>query len=129
MGIKKIDEFNTIYQIDTFENELMTLFGKSKTDWKKFRTKFISMLFMLDRMNSPPTNNPFEKLKGTKLPLYRMKYKDRDNNIRVIYYWDDSEHKILLAALKEKDPSDYKEAIQLSIKRIKSLNIYKEETE
>ncbi len=129
MEIIKDDEFNSIYYVDVLNKEISKLFGKSVGERKKFLMFLSSALSKLDISNNPPTTTPFEKLggKNDNIDLYRIKYKDRDNNVRVIYYWNSNDEKILLNVFKETDKSDYRESINRSLSRAKELGLYKEE--
>lgn len=129
MEIIKDDKFNSIYYVDVLDKEISKLFGKSIGERNKFLNFLASALNKLDISNKPPTTMPFEKLGGKKdnIDLYRIKYKDRDNNVRVIYYWNSNDEKILLNVFKETDKSDYKESINRSLSRAKELGLYKEE--
>ena len=123
MNIIKEEEFNTIFKTSVFDSEVSGLFGKSKASCKKFLTSLYSDLQRLDVQDTPPSTYPFKKIKGVLKPIYRIEYKDKENNVRTIYYWHSQKEKILLTAFKEKDISDYREAIDRALARLKELGL------
>ena len=123
MDVIKDKDFNTIYKTSAFDSEVLKLFGKSVKSRNKFLLSLHSALMRLEVEKTPPCTNPFEKIQATSIPLYRIKFKDNENNVRSIFYWHSENKKILLTAFKETDRSDYKEAIDRAETRIKEIDL------
>lgn len=128
MELNKINGFSHIYEVDVLETEFKKLFNKSKKDYEKCHDKLLSSLSFLDHAKTPPMNEPFEPIryrsKNKDITFYRIKIKTNTNNIRVLYFWCDSEHIVLLAAFKEKAKSDYEENKALAYRRGNELRLF-----
>lgn len=123
MNVIKEKDFDTIYKTSAFDSEVLKLFGKSKPSCHKFLLSLQAALTRLEVEKTPPCTNPFEKIQATSIPLYRIKFKDKENNVRSIFYWHSENKKILLTAFKETAKSDYKEAIDRALSRLKEIDL------
>ena len=119
--IEKIHGLKHIYKVESFNDELDSLFKKNKGARQRFESWLYLQLSILDRMGMEALKlENFEKLK-TDPPLYAIRHPHSILNERYIYIYCDGEDVLLLSAFKEKSTSDYNPAIQRAHNLIKEL--------
>lgn len=115
-------ELERVYYLKPFEKELLSIFGKSKAEYKSYMKYLIKCLNVLDKTSEHLSAEPFEHLEVDGYDIYRIKSKSKKNNIRVIYFYTQKENIVLLCAFQEKNESDYHNNIKKAKSRIDSLS-------
>ncbi len=116
MEILNYTGFDKIYYLDVFEKELSKLKKKNPKYAKWLERK----LEILERGATAATDGKrFEKLEN--YDLYSIRHVSKQNE-RIIYYIiDEDDSVILLCAFQESNTSDYRNAINTSLQRLKIL--------
>lgn len=119
MEIEKLEGFEKIYQVDCFKKEFEQVTSETKTNgrYHKWIRKKLSILESLG--TNALKLEEFEKLSDTSPNLYSIRYPHSKKNPRVIYIYVEQGMVYLLHAFKEKNDSDYKNAINIAQKRAK----------
>lgn len=117
MKIIKYEDFENIWRVEGFDKEYEALFGKSKSEHKKYLTKLFDNLFLLDQ-HKTAGRKQFEKIEEN---LWSIRDVSKSNP-RVLYtYITDDGKIILLHPFLEKSGSDYEEGKRRARKQVKEL--------
>ncbi len=125
MELHNIDIYGSdnIYAVPMLEKEFSNAVNeawKNKPPWKRYQKKLIEDLSVLSVELEGAIRLPqYEKLTGEKY-LYSIRHPKTKKNVRVLYTIVDGDI-ILLHAFLEKNDSDYRRGINLSIKRLDEL--------
>ena len=115
MRLVKMEDFNNIYYVDSFPDDLDALFGKNKGQKKVYMKWLYQRLETLDAEGrSALQYEQFEQLNCEAPALYSIRHPQSKINERYIYVYFEQNNVILLTALKEKNRIDYEKAIKRS---------------
>ena len=120
LEIIKLDDFDRIVYLDSFQKELQKLYSKSQDEYKKYLNFLYSELHKID--NRSDTINREEPIIYNGIPLYSIRKKMKKNT-RVLYYYMKDNRVILLTAFDEKNRSDYETGKAKAYNRLKILNL------
>lgn len=117
MNLVKLEEYETIYCVDTFQED----FDEIVKNQKRYYKWLTRSLKQLEEFGTKVFNLPnFEKLKGVTPNLYSIRYDKSTINLRILYFYEE-DAKILLIPFKEKNKNDYIKNIEIAKNMIKQL--------
>lgn len=122
MGINIIEDFNRVYQLSGLDKNLERLFKGDTASFRKYLKHLRAKLIILDSkdiVNALQDKN-IELLSGYKEDIYSITYINKKKNPRILFAVIDNRI-ILIDAFLEERSSDYRNAIDRFIKRIKTL--------
>ena len=113
MKLEKVAGFDRIYQVESFPDDIDTMFGKNKGERKRYMQWLYTWLTVLDSQGQKAiTLQQFEYLLDTDAPrLFAIRHPHSQINERYIYVYADDDAAVLLTAFMEKSSDDYKAAI------------------
>lgn len=115
MEILKMDGFNNIYEFSCFQKEFESLFGKNIKSFNRYIEWLFAKLKILDEEGVEVIQRrDFKFLRDN---IYEIRKPRSKENPRVLFTILEDKS-ILITAILEKSSSDFKLAIEKSIKRI-----------
>ena len=123
MEILKTPGFHNIFQLECFDREFRALFGKGKSDLKRYEKWLTRRLRILDANGKQATDGThFEKIDTD---VYSIRLPESKHNPRILYSFIINDNTvILICAFLENNSSDYEKFKKKALYRI---NLIKEE--
>lgn len=139
MLVQKIEGYNNIYEVSSFEKEFKEItntkkkLNNRKSKPNRYDNWLATSLAQLDELGLSVLNSDnFEPVKGTSVSIYSIRYSHSKKNPRVLFYSYNSNCNkfILLHVFKEESGNnnkDYSKAVKIAEHRAKSIersNLY-----
>lgn len=118
MQLCKLDEFNRVYFLDSFQSDLDKLYKKNQKEKKEYMFFLFAQLSKIEHRNENIKHVEPIEYKDVTFHCIRKKTK---KNTRVLYYYLDDNKIVLLTAFNEKNKSDYDRGKELAYNRLKKI--------
>lgn len=121
MEILRMEGYESIYELDSFQMDFEGIFKKDKGNKKRYLSWLDRRLKLLDELGKSAAETAgFEWIEDSR-HLCAIRYPHSEKNLRVIYVYADGSNVILLSAFLEKSKKDYKAAIKKCEQIIRKL--------